>query len=63
MYIRICIYDIYIKREIARVLCWYYDWMRWEQNNTLDCSNISTIILVFIKLFGKAKNRNVHFDI
>ena len=33
------------------------------QSNTLDCNNISTITLVFIKLFSKAKNRNVYFKI
>ena len=30
--------------------------IQWEKNNTLDCNNISTITLVFIKLFSKAKN-------
>ena len=30
--------------------------IQWEKNNTLDSSNISTITLVFIKLFSKAKN-------
>ena len=29
------------------------------KNNTSDCSNISTITLVFIKLLSKAKNVNL----
>ena len=36
--------------------------MRWEQNNTLDCNNILTITLVFIKFFSKDKNRNLYFN-
>ena len=45
------------------MLCWYYNRIRWELNNTLDCYNISTITLDFMKLFSKAKNWNVHLKI
>ena len=38
-------------------------YIRMGKNSTLDCNNISTITLVFIKLFSNAKNRNIHFKI
>ena len=59
----------FVKLKNARYInrtqryCWYYNQIQWEQNNTLDCKNILTITLVFIKLFSKAKNRRIHFQI
>ena len=58
IYVHICYIYIYIYN--ARVLCWCYNQIQWEQNNTLNCNNISTITLFFIKLYSKAKNRNLH---
>ena len=54
-------YIYFPNKQNARVLCRYSNWIRWEQNNTYDCNNIST--LVFIKLFSKAKNGNENFKI
>ena len=54
-------YIYFTNKQNVRVLCRYSNWIRWEQNNTYDCNNIST--LVFIKLFSKAKNGNENFKI